>query len=631
MDEGSFMDQMFCEDVYYETIQPVDVDDQARTSSASLPSHNTRWTSEEDELLRSALDTYGYGNWKVIAEFVKTRNPLQCKNHARHWLATSKIDPTTLQPGVKTEPNSPTQRTIGLSDTQPASFVEFIATPTNDVGGVMMGDLQATVLMMETNEEPVITNEAPTKIRTQTKTAEKVFDRDNVSAEEKKRNPEWFCDKPAKTPERYMKIRNYILDCWENCQPEYLTKTCARRGLRNCGDVNAIGRVHTYLENVGAINVDCVAPSTPRPTRRAPRKVYDYVSASDEESMDGFVSGHSNGSRKRKIHKELGYWGFPAQVVQSSDGSSRPKRVIKRPQHYYDHDGSTNEGYDPFRLVPLAYYNDEYPAPFVVEIQSDALLIFKLQLVMDFHAHLAYTEIIGLLGGTFVEINHVKTLIVQCVFPCRSISTGIQCEMDPASEMKAREIFAQKGYTVVGWYHSHPTFEPHPSVRDIENQTLYQTLFRDECTGDEPFIGVIVTPYDPEIVNDNQSKVQYLHISNRWNTTQSYRLPYACRRKIRHNESQVSPEVMERFKELVEEFKDYEHKIDMRLQFGIQTRLEKLLDSLQSHLYLCDDEAEKFLDSVRDLVMNVFVDADENAPGRMVNGMVSSNVIDGIV
>lgn len=49
--------------------------------------------------------------------------------------------------------------------------------------------------------------------------------------------------------------------------------------------------------------------------------------------------------------------------------------------------------------------------------------------------------------------------------------------MDPVSEMEAREVFEQKGLRVVGWYHSHPTFEPEPSIRDIENQTSYQVSF----------------------------------------------------------------------------------------------------------------------------------------------------------
>lgn len=46
--------------------------------------------------------------------------------------------------------------------------------------------------------------------------------------------------------------------------------------------------------------------------------------------------------------------------------------------------------------------------------------------------------------------------------------------MDPVSEMAARDLFEQKGLQVVGWYHSHPTFEPEPSIRDIETQGSYQ-------------------------------------------------------------------------------------------------------------------------------------------------------------
>ena len=49
---------------------------------------------------------------------------------------------------------------------------------------------------------------------------------------------------------------------------------------------------------------------------------------------------------------------------------------------------------------------------------------------------------------------------------------------------------------VVGWYHSHPTFKPNPSEKDIENQENFQALFRDEGTKQEPFVGMIFSPYD---------------------------------------------------------------------------------------------------------------------------------------
>lgn len=40
-------------------------------------------------------------------------------------------------------------------------------------------------------------------------------------------------------------------------KPKYLNKTSVRPGLKNCGDVNCIGRIHTYLELIGAINFNC--------------------------------------------------------------------------------------------------------------------------------------------------------------------------------------------------------------------------------------------------------------------------------------------------------------------------------------------------------------------------------------
>ena len=48
--------------------------------------------------------------------------------------------------------------------------------------------------------------------------------------------------------------------------------------------------------------------------------------------------------------------------------------------------------------------------------------------------------------------------------------------MDPVSQPQASEELAHGGLAVVGWYHSHPTFAPIPSVRDIETQAKFQVL-----------------------------------------------------------------------------------------------------------------------------------------------------------
>ncbi|KAF7721855.1 Myb-like, SWIRM and MPN domains 1 [Apophysomyces ossiformis] len=622
-------------------------------SSASLPSHKTRWTAEEDELLRAALLKHGYGNWKVISEDIKTRNPLQCKNHARHWMLSNKLNGIAVpskeisdKPKDASLPSKDTEDDENISveddgiDVADDLLIDDYAETTTDSmendsklesqepspKGDEMNALSDSV---EENASPIMGNEQVAEINIKQETTlsevdrpnakeapaqeteneipdaeeaklvetrpqiikadtddtnipnpsdhrldnkdedsqviqaagDQRFDRYVISEEEKLENAEWFNNKQSKTPARYLKIRNHMLDCWNACKPRYLTKTSARRGLRDCGDVNAIGRVHTYLESIGAINVDCIT-NAPRPPKRTSADIADDDEANMFIAAD-MVIGY-DGPRKRKVRNGMGEWVDPKElegrviehgVVKETGPTSRPKRVSKRPRHYYGGD-DFGRGYDPFRLVPLQHYEETYPAPFTVEVTSDVL-----------------------------------------------------CEMDPASEMKAREVFAGRGFNVVGWYHSHPTFEPQPSIRDIENQTSYQTLFRNDKTGDEPFIGMIVTPYDEEIVSDH-SIIQYLHISNHWNESRSFRLPYACRRLVRQSE-QVSPEVLERMRELVQEYKGYEHKVDMTCSFRQQTRLDKLLDSLRANLFLVQECTNSFLDKVREMVMEQFVDAKE--------------------
>ena len=143
-------------------------------------------------------------------------------------------------------------------------------------------------------------------------------------------------------------------------------------------------------------------------------------------------------------------------------------RIRKR---HHQHHLQNHSGYDPFTLISFKQLADSTlpsTSPQSVKVFANVLMI------MDIHAHLAHTEIIGLLGGTFDAAT--KTLDITDVIPCRSDSTDIQCEMDPISELHARTTLAAKNLVVVGWYHSHPTFEPKPSVRDLENQGAYQVF-----------------------------------------------------------------------------------------------------------------------------------------------------------
>lgn len=132
--------------------------------------------------------------------------------------------------------------------------------------------------------------------------------------------------------------------------------------------------------------------------------------------------------------------------------------------------------------------------------------------ICDLHSHMCRSEIIGFLGGYWDDER--QTLFVVRAFPCLSLDlhgedTHVNVEMDPESAHRATTAIKNTGMSVVGWYHSHPTFQPDPSICDIQNQSQYQSLFTDSHKSNEsdeksanttkkaPFVGIIVCPYDP--------------------------------------------------------------------------------------------------------------------------------------
>ncbi|KAK3824685.1 MAG: hypothetical protein J3Q66DRAFT_277514, partial [Benniella sp.] len=678
----------------------------AKLSSADLPSHNTRWTIEEDARLRQGIDTHGYGNWKAIAAIVGTRNPLQVKNHARHLAMSEKMtnspkERRTVSFGavhvaeLKPDTNSYDEDDMNSSEdggvdgvrstsgsvvmpsplskasageqfsiftsshspmvndnnratetSSPSSFQEALSrdscahTPRtdddNDEGEGFLGSQVKRLQHQEVDTAqpssslPMTTSPAtlPSHYEIVTPPSHahnglegtkvtpsamrRILDKSVITEEEKQVHSEFFCNKASKTPERYQRIRNTILQAWERSPSTYLTKTSVRSGLKDCGDVNAIGRVHSWLESIGAINVGMTA-SSPGASLARPRNGGNISELVDLDSI--WVTPPL---RRRRVRDERGEWVDPKELegrviehnISTSEFLPVNKRVPKnkraqhlirqaRGSHEYQDDEESSGGYDPFRLVPLRKYNAQNPAPFRVKISSDAMLI------MDFHSHMAETEVIGLLGGLYDEDERI--LFILSVYPCRSISTGLQCEMDPESDVEARYFFSSKGFVVVGWYHSHPTFEPNPSIRDIENQCEHQAMFRRHSTGVEPFVGVIVSPFDPR----NQSflsKFQFLTVSEQLDERLGCRVPFGFDREITRT-NEISVAVFQQLSELVRYYRMYEHKVDLSklLRRGeLATRLDKLLQSLSHHVFVDENTARAFLSKVKELVVRGF-------------------------
>jgi len=88
------------------------------------------------------------------------------------------------------------------------------------------------------------------------------FDMHHIHNMEKKALPEFFNSRNrSKTPAVYKDYRDFMINTYRLNPTEYLTFTACRRNL--AGDVCAIMRVHTFLEQWGLINYQvCVTMSS---------------------------------------------------------------------------------------------------------------------------------------------------------------------------------------------------------------------------------------------------------------------------------------------------------------------------------------------------------------------------------
>ncbi|XP_021103888.1 histone H2A deubiquitinase MYSM1 isoform X2 [Heterocephalus glaber] len=434
------------------------------------------------------------------------------------------------------------------------------------------------------------------------------IDRNVVQEEEKQAIPEFFEGRQTKTPERYLKIRNYILDQWKICKPKYLNKTSVRPGLKNCGDVNCIGRIHTYLELIGAINFGCEQAVYNRPqpidkirVRNKRDSVEAYQLAQHLQSMR---------TRRRRVRDPWGNWcdakdleGQTFEHLSAEELAKRREEENSKPAKSSKVSRLAKSSFDPFQLITCSTFSGEKQEPFQVKVASEALLI------MDLHAHVSMAEVIGLLGGRYSEVG--KIVEVCAAEPCNSLSTGLQCEMDPVSQTQASETLAVRGYSVIGWYHSHPAFDPNPSLRDIDTQAKYQSYFSRRGA---KFIGMIISPY-----NRNNplpySQITCLVISEEISSNGSYRLPYKFEVQQMLEEPQWGL-VFEKTRWMIEKYR-LSRSVPMDQMFRQDsdlTCLQKLLECLRKTLTKVTSRfiAEEFLTRIENLFLSSYKSKQED-------------------
>ncbi|KAM6921999.1 LOW QUALITY PROTEIN: histone H2A deubiquitinase MYSM1 [Xenentodon cancila] len=422
-----------------------------------------------------------------------------------------------------------------------------------------------------------------------------------ITEDEKQAIPEFFEGRPSKTPERYLKIRNYILDQWLKSKPKYLNKTSVRPGLKNCGDVNCIGRIHTYLELIGAINFNCEQAVYNRP------KVVDrFKQKEGRDVLEAYQLAQrlqSMRTRKRRVRDLWGNWcdakdleGQTFEHLSAEELALQREEMKKQPKPCRT--SRYRGSFDPFQLIPCRSFEGDVQEPFQVTVCAETLL------VMDMHAHVSRGEVIGLLGGTFNE--EAKLLKICAAEPCNSVSTGLQCEMDPVSQTLACDVLSSLGLSVVGWYHSHPSFHPNPSVRDINTQDQFQSYF---SRGGAPFIGMIVSPYDPANLSP-LSQITCLLVKESQDSSQPHKLPY----RFDFLSSQHIPDweqTMRRAQWILQKYAQAPGSVQMDRLFRRDshlTCLEKMLASLARHLEpLPDGEGDHFLTQIQSLFQTDFI------------------------
>ncbi|XP_050731914.1 histone H2A deubiquitinase MYSM1-like [Eriocheir sinensis] len=402
------------------------------------------------------------------------------------------------------------------------------------------------------------------------------LDLEGITEEERIVHFEYFDGKGVKTPERYMKIRNYLINFWKQIKPKYVRKTAVRAGLKNCGDVNSISKVHEYLEKVGAINFQCPESNYSSPLIIGIKpKEKPHIPSKPVVKVDR--SEMTRQKQKKKLDMSLCEGGGLTISHDESGAIVDACHIPEAPRNRTNSGG--NRGgprTEQFKLVRCLEHDPDTPAPFSVIMHAHALI------TMDLHAHTSLAEVMGLLGGYFDPTSH--TMHVTVAVPTQAVSSGVECDMCPVSQSAACTTIHEGGVQVVGWYHSHPTFPPNPSLQDMDTQSQMQQWFARQ---DAHFLGIIVSPFCPT----NRSEASHIRCiildkpPHSQEDKDSTKVPY----KLFWSVSEVMPgaweEVCQGVRKVVTGARDDPMAVDWRGEWrGQVTNWEKAIASLNHHL-----------------------------------------------
>lgn len=325
---------------------------------------------------------------------------------------------------------------------------------------------------------------------------------DQVLDLEMQANSEFFEGNNVKTPERYVRIRNHILRTWLMNKQRYVTKTSVRRGLRDCGDVNAIGRVHQFLELVGAINFGLEAPPSCR--KQGQPEPLSVLMMNKSALQQHLQQMSPSPSKPRTNLLSVSMSSIPPPTYASVAAGTHlgyPPTYMGQPQHSlsvsssaaFSKPSSIRCQFDPsFEVVK----NPAIVLPFL-EVSSNAIL------VMDLHAHLHRRDGFGLIAGVWnaeqnkVTLRHAIPYTGPQSSPASSMQAVSAWERTVTQWLDSSSVAKQAAsegtpLEILGYYTTHKLM----GALSVTQFTHYRNQYCKGPARNRPFIGLFAVPFE---------------------------------------------------------------------------------------------------------------------------------------
>lgn len=513
-----------------------------KASSRTVPSHNTRWSDDENALLKEAIHLFGWGKWKSISQHIGTRTPRQVKNHARDWHKKGEIEKTRVikntlaayQPDPKGKKSSGVGAVNGVSGAveNVNSGLKASSVLLEASNGLLESSAAAVAAAAAVNAVPSFSAAAQnlagfTQFFPQldsSASGSAVFSPNlgdtlhkscasvngdlhgdgNSSIND---NGTIGCKRFVPVPHNFVINFGTVQQLERDANPEWFTKEAVACGkpaqyvkIRNMlvhlwqqrfqsvGKLMTKASCHAALKEEGNFNAIC--------------RVYNFLEELNlincfhlaEFPKQVQVRGSALGPADAvsEVNDSL-------QSLSNSDNSASvdAPRLSDLVQQQISPPLEVEQVSVSYGASSICGANDVVkptlwtdPA-FTVEISPNVIVSLEM------HAHLCKNGVMGLLGGR-VELPPERQLSSSegarlgsppaklyildsyAVVPANRAGDRSQDEMNAAEGLKAFQKFDRRNMQVVGWYHAHPYSSALPSRKDIETQLNWQQWYKSQ-------------------------------------------------------------------------------------------------------------------------------------------------------